>query len=202
MGSADKLPIDPDYPISESYDDGMLRSRSLGGTPFLRRVAPARRSFHLIFSSRPTSDKQSLMSFYRETENTYFVLEIPVYIVSEGAYVTRCFPVHWVSAPKCDLSGYEQWFIESDVIEAPGCALATNDYPDPDDGHPTATIIGTVSGADKIFIYSGYGFTYTGTGTLALDGVSVTSPKLNVPLGLHRLVVVGYGGAATLEAVI
>ncbi len=203
MGSSDSLPLTPDYIFTEQYQEGVQRSRSMAGHSFQRVVKPPQRLFHCLFNGRGTADKNSLWNFYREMEATYFVLEVPTYHVSGVTYVTRHFPVEWAGPPKSEWSAHENYSMECDLIEAINCPLQTADYPDPDDGHPTATIAGTVSGADKYFVYAGYGFTYTGTGTLTLDGVTVlVTEKLDVPLGLHYLLVTGYGGAATLEVVI
>jgi hypothetical protein len=200
MGSSDTFPLDPDYAVTEQYDDGMLRSDSIGGNRFARLVRPPRRQFHLVFNQRSAADKDSLLQFYREMEATYFVLEHPCYLLDEGVPLERVFPAHFAGPPKFSHAGSDCYDMECDLLEAVGCQLESGDYPDPTDGHPTATIAGVVSGADQIFVYGGYGFTYTGTGTLALDGVAATSPKYDVPLGLHRLYVTGGSGA--LEAVI
>jgi hypothetical protein len=202
MGNTDYFPLDPDYTLGEGFSDGVLRSQSMGRTDFQRLVAPPLRSFKLYFNGRSSAEKAQLQQFYREMEASWFVFNHPAYMITgePPAYLERAFPVRFAAPPSFELSAYESWGMEADLVEAAGCALAIEDCPDPDDGHPTATIIGTVSGSDMIFIYAGYGFVYTGTGTLALDGVSVTSPLLTVPLGLHRLVVTG--GSGTLEAVI
>jgi hypothetical protein len=200
MGSGDVFPVTPDYAITEQYREGVLRSRSLGGTDFQRAVAPAQRQFRCVFNGRGTTDKNSLLNWYREFEASYFVLEIPTYNVSTLTYVTRHFPVIFGGPPRFEWIAHEQYNMECELIEAVGCALTSGDYPDPTAGQPTATVAGVVTGSDKVFIYSGYGFTYTGAGTLALDGTTVTSPKYDVPLGLHRLYVTG--GSGTLEVLI
>lgn len=200
MGSTDYFPVDPDYPIVEAIDDGVLRSLSMGKKEFTRKYAPSRRIFRLTFTGRDDADKLSIMAWYREFENDYFAFTFPDYAVTGGGvYSDRIFPVTFTGPPTCEWIGNDQWNLSCELIEAPACALQTADYPDPADGNPTVTITGTVSGSDKIFVYSGYGLTYTGAGTLTLDGVVITSPKLNVPLGLHRLYVTG--GSGTLEVV-
>lgn len=200
MASTDTFPLDPDYVVTEQYDDGMLRTASLGGKAFNRLVRAPRRQFRLEFRGRPTSDKESLLSFYRELEASYFSFDHPAYVLDGGAPVERTFPAFFAAPPRFDHVANDCYDMTADLIEAIGCTLESGDYPDPTDGNPTATIVGTVSGSDMIFVYGGYGLTYTGTGTLALDGASITSPKLDVPLGLHRLYVTG--GSGTLEVVI
>ena len=201
MGATDNFPIDPDYPIQETIDDGVLRSRSIGRKEFARKVAPSQRVFRLQFSARSNADKLALMGWYREFETTWFTFTFPDYAVTGGGvYSDRVFPVKFSGPPQCEWIGNDQWNMSCDLIEAVGCALSSGDYPDPADGNPTATIPGTVISSDKVFVYSGYGFAYTGSGSLALDGASVTSPKLDVTLGLHRLYVTG--GSGTLEVVL
>jgi hypothetical protein len=200
MGSSDTFPLTPDYVFAEQYREGTSRSRSHGGQDFQRQTAPDQRLFHCLFQDRGTTDKNSLWTSYQETKHDYTVLEIPLYVVSSLTYVTRHFPVIWANPPKSEWTAHEHYNMECDLIEAVGCALSGGDYPDPTAGHPTATIAGTVVGSDKVFVYSGYGFVYTGAGTLVLDGVAVASPKYDVPLGLHRLYVTG--GAGTLEVLI
>jgi hypothetical protein len=200
MGSTDYFPLTPDYPISEAIDDGVIRSRSIGRTEFTRQAAPSQRIFHLKFSGASNADKLSLIGWYREFEADWFAFTFPDYCVAGATYHNRVFPVRFIGPPTCEWIANDQWNLSCDLIEAPGCALQSADYPDPADGNPTATISGTVTGADKIFIYSGYGFTYTGAGTITLDGTVVTSPKFDVVLALHRLYITG--GSGTLEVVI
>ncbi len=200
MGATDVFPLTPDYAITEQFDDGMLRSASMGGKAFLRLVRPPRRSFHLVFKGRPTTDKETLLQWYREFEATYFRFDHSSYLFKTNAYVSRSFPVHFAGPPKFDFVANECNDMECDLIEAVGCDLATSYWPTVAAGHPTATIPGVTSGADQIFVYGGYGFYYTGTGTLTLDGTAATSPKTDVALGLHRLYVTA--GTGTLEVII
>jgi hypothetical protein len=200
MGSTDDFPLVPDYPIQETEEDGVLRSRSIGRQEFARLAAPPLRQFPLTFSGRSTADKITLLEWYAKFRTDYFTLTLEDYAVSEaGVYADRVFPVHFSGPPRVSWIGNNQWDIECALVEAPGCALATGDYPDPDDGHPLVAVTGTVSGSDKIFVYAGYGYIYTGSGTLTLDGVAAAATKLDVPLGLHRIYVTG--GSGTLEVV-
>jgi hypothetical protein len=204
MGSSDEYPNNPDYPIQFSYIEGIQRLQSVGRKDYQRLYAPPQRVFQLVFSGRSTADKNEILQHYREFEGDYFVLVYPDFVSVGTApsitYVDRSFPVRYRLAPQFEFVSNDNYNISLELLEAVDCVLASEDYPDPDDGHPTVTIPGVTIGSDQYFVYGGYGFVYTGTGTLALDGAAVTAEEIEIPLNLHRVYVTG--GSGTLEAVI
>jgi len=200
MAGTDVFPLSPDFTLAELFDEGVLRSRSMGRKEHMRTVAPPQRLFHLVFNGRSVADRETLLQWYREFEATWFRFDCAAYLYEGSAYLTRSFPATFDGPPRFDFIGNDQYNMSADLREAVGCLLPNANCPDPSAGHPTATITGVVSGSDKIFVYGGYGFVYTGAGTLTLDGAAASSPCLYVALGLHRVYVTG--GSGTLEAII
>lgn len=199
MANTDELPVDPDYAIIEEIDEGVTRCETIGRKIYARVTAPSRRQFRLVFRGRPTPERISLQQFYHEIQDDFFTFTFRDYAVAESIYADRIFPVRFTGPPSVAFIGNDQYDIECELMEAPGCALKTEDYPDPDDGHYTATITQSwIVGADLILVYGGYGLSVVGADgyEVTLDGVSLGNApvtKLDVPLALHRVAILnGY----------
>jgi hypothetical protein len=204
MAETDAFPLEPDYAITENWTEGVLRSQSMGRKEFSRLVAPPQRGFHLVFKGRPSSDKETLITWYRKFEASWFRFDYATYLVEAAAYLSRSFPVAFAGPPKIEFASNECYDMECDLVEAVGRALPTspNKYPTFSDGHPYVAVAnGFASGSDLVLVYGGYGFRTVNGGTyvITLDGTSLGAApitKTDVPLGLHRVIVTG-GGAST-----
>lgn len=209
MPETDVFPLSPDYTIPEQWDEGVLRSRTMGRKDHQRLVAPPQRLFRLFFRERPTTEKETLLTWYRKFEHTWFRFDYATYLVESGSYLSRSFPVIWGAAPRMELISNEAWDMEVELVEAVERALPVANYPTFTAGHPYAAVTEyRDSGSDRYILYGGYGFrtVSAGSATIELDGVSLgTAPitKTDVPLGLHQVKVVGgAGGSASLEVLI
>ena len=195
MAASDTFPVDPDYTVTRTKEANVLRGRVESAREFLRQKAAARRVFVLVFQRRPKSEWDTIEQFRLRMLTDFFTFH--------DKTASRKYSVAFDGEPVYEETGNEEHTIRAQMIEAVGAAMQT--YPsfatEPFVNIPVsqAQDLG-VNG--KLFIYAGYGFRVNGSFTsVFLDEASATSPKTDVPLGLHRVRVVG-GSPTSLDYLI
>jgi murein DD-endopeptidase MepM/ murein hydrolase activator NlpD len=204
----DLFPLEPDYTIQESWREGVLREYSASRKDFQRIMAPPQRMFRLIFNGRTTAQHEQILDWYSRFQAEWFRFDHLTYLVEGSAYLPRSFPVTFAGPPSSEFVSNECYNMEVELVEQPGRALPTANYPTFAAGHPYIAKVGVTVGADNIVTYAGYGFRTVAAGVLVthLDGVSLGAApvtKTDVPLGLHRVkFVAGAGAGASIEVLI
>jgi hypothetical protein len=196
MGASDQFPVDCDYGYEVGREGNVLRGRVESAREYFRQRAAPRRVFALVFSGRPRSDWTSIENFWHKMAVDFFT----IHAKESGGIGGRKYSVVFNGPPAAQVSGFEEFDIRCEVIEAVGAAMYV--YPDfsgyyPYINIPVASAL-DLGGSGKLFTYAGYGYRVNGTfTTIYLDEVATAGevPNLPVPLGLHRVRVVG--GAPT-----
>ena len=137
MAETDQFPLDADYVVPDVWTEGVIRSFSDSRRQFARLKSAPQRFWNLEFRSRPTSEKDQVISFYRRLEKSYFRWAHKVYSILSGAYVIRYFPVEFAGPPATELVANNCWDLRVVLVEAVGRPLPAAMYPDPTAGHPS-----------------------------------------------------------------
>ena len=136
MPSTDLFPeLNWMVPVRERREPGTLRQESQSGRALQRIIRPDRRLWTLERALAPTSDVETLRAFHARLRHQYFVYEHLAYSDSGGSAVARNFPVVFLEEPEMEAAGRGRWNLRVQLIEAPGEALATADYPTFAQGH-------------------------------------------------------------------
>ncbi|MBI4459494.1 MAG: hypothetical protein HY648_05500 [Acidobacteria bacterium] len=197
MAATDIFPVDPDYAVTRTSESNVLRGRSESAREFRRQKAAPRRVFVLVFSRRAKADWDAIEQFRLRMLADFFTFP--------DKTANRQYSVYFDGEPVYEEAGYEEHTIRVQLIEAVGAAM--NQYPSFAGGLPYGTIPASKAldlGADgKVFLYGGYGYRVNGSySQIYLDELPASgSPKEDVPLGLHRIRVVG-GAPASLDYLI
>ena len=203
MAASDTFPVDPDYGFEIGREANVLRGRVESAREFLRQQAAPRRGFALIFQRRPRADRDSIQEFWHKMAADFFTFADKDHDQPAGG---RKYSVIFAGARAARVSGYETYDIRCELTEQVGAAMAT--YPSFDTGYASVNVLVAAAedlgASGKLWIYAGYGYRVNGTfTTVYLDEVDTggTNPNTIVPLGLHRVRVVG-GAPSSLDFLI
>ena len=188
MAATDTFPVDPDYTVTRTKESNILRGRVESAREYFRQKAAARRVFALVFSRRAKSDWDAIENFRLKMLADFFTFN--------DKTAGRLYSVYFDTEPAYEETGNEEHTIRVQLIEAVGAPMQV--YPDFSGSYPWANIPASAAvdlgASGKVFVYSGYGYRVNGTFTsLYLDETDSggTNPNPSVPLGLHRVRVVG-----------
>jgi hypothetical protein len=188
MSATDLFPVDPDYSVTRTMETNVLRTRVDSAREFFRQKAAPRRIFDLVFTRRPVEDWRSVENFRLAHMTDFFTFA--------DKTANRSFSVFFNTEPVYEEAGNEQFNIRLQLIEAVGATMAIP--PGFASGCPYVNIpvayAQDLGGAGKQFLYAGYGFRLNGSGTRTVyldEGATGDNPKMDVPLGLHRVRIVG-----------
>lgn len=185
MAASDIFPVDPDYTVTRTKEANILRGRVESAREFFRQKAAPRRVFVLVFNRRAKADWDTIENFRLSMLTDFFTFD--------DKTANRKYSVYFDAEPVYEEVGNEAHNIRVQLIEAVGAAM--NTYPafatEPFVNLPLSAAL-DLGANGKQWLYGGYGYRVNGSfTTVYLDEVAAGSPKEDVPLGLHRVRVVG-----------
>ena len=195
MAVNDAFPVDADYTVTRTKESNVLRGRLESAREFFRQKAAPRRIFALVFNRRAKSDWDAIETFRLRMLTEFFTLH--------DKTANRKYSVYFDGEPTYEESGNEEHTIRVQLIEAVGAVMLQ--YPafatEPFGNIPVAQALDLGTNG-KQFLYAGYGFRVNGSFTsVFLDEAAASGTKEDVPLGLHRVRVVG-GSPTSLDYLI
>lgn len=192
MAESDVYPLTPDYGYSFSRQPAVLAVAAASGEEFRRLRTAHARTLTLIHTKHSLADYKSLRDFESKMGADHFTFFDPL--------EERDYSVYFDAPVSATPIGNEEYNIQATIREAIGKPL--RNYPQTPLNDISSQ--GEVVSDGVVFVYSGYGYTITGTFTdVELDGVSqgVTSPNFTVAMGLHILKVLPETASVTLNVV-
>ena len=198
MAASDNFPVDPDYTVTRSKETNVLRGRVESAREYFRQKAAPRRVFALVFSRRAKTDWDAIENFRLAMLTDFFTFH--------DKTAGRKYSVVFDGEPVYEESGNEEHTIRVQLAEAVGAAMQA--YPDFSGPYPSVNLPAAqaqdLGASGKLWIYGGYGFRVNGSFTsIFLDESDSggSNPNISVPLGLHRVRVVG-GAPTSLDYLI
>jgi len=163
MAETDLFPLTPDYDLPIELDRGVIQQTADSGRQIERVKRAPRRIFRLQFRHRRTDDAELLRDWVARFsgKDKFFRFDHPTWVNNAGTYLSRSFPVQFLSAPREAYVGNERYDLEVELLEAVGKILPAGNFPNPATGHPSffleedvgVAVAGTwtLSGADANF---------------------------------------------------
>ena len=192
MSQYDTFPVDADFTVTRTKESNVLSAKLDSAREYFRQKGPPRRVFTLVFNRRSRVDWASIENFRLAHMTDFFT-----WLDKSAEPAQRSYSVYFNTEPIYEEVGNEQVNIKCELIEAAGQPMLT--YPDFGSAPPGTSLNLPLASAQNLgangyqWLYAGYGYRVNGTpGTIFLDeAVAGANPNIAVPLGLHRVRVVG-----------